>query len=85
MIMASSTATTTMQSRCFGHRSGAAGAAHAHAGTLTALRTHASSAQDADVENAYYSSKGQAEGGDLDEALQGFRSVLKLEGDKGEW
>ena len=42
--------------------------------------------QDVDVENQYYNSKGLLESEELEEALSGFRQVLKMEGDdKGEW
>lgn len=42
--------------------------------------------QDVDVENQYYNSKGLLESEEWEEALAGFRQVLRMEGgDKGEW
>ncbi|GAB4820519.1 hypothetical protein N2152v2_007565 [Parachlorella kessleri] len=41
--------------------------------------------QDVDIENQYYNSKGLLESDDLDEALSGFKAVVKMEDDKGEW
>ncbi|PSC72680.1 COP9 signalosome complex subunit 2 [Micractinium conductrix] len=42
--------------------------------------------QDVDTENQYYNSKGLLEGEDWEDALAGFRQVLRMEGDeKGEW
>lgn len=41
---------------------------------------------DVDTENQYYNSKGLLESEDWEEALAGFRTVLKMEGEeKGEW
>ena len=37
-----------------------------------------------DIENAYYDSKSNLEDGDVDAALDGFRSVLELEKEAGE-
>ncbi|KIY94628.1 COP9 signalosome complex subunit 2 [Monoraphidium neglectum] len=41
--------------------------------------------EDVDIENQYYNSKGMLEGEDPREALQGFRQVVEMEQDKGEW
>lgn len=41
--------------------------------------------EDVDIENQYYNSKGMLEGSDPQEALEGFKAVLGMEGDKGEW
>ncbi|KAK9824575.1 hypothetical protein WJX72_011432 [[Myrmecia] bisecta] len=41
--------------------------------------------QDVDIENQYYNSKGMLEGDDPAEALSGFKEVVKMEPDKGEW
>ncbi|KAG8467559.1 hypothetical protein KFE25_000875 [Diacronema lutheri] len=40
--------------------------------------------EDVNIENQYYNSKGLVDS-DADEALAGFREVLRMEGDKGEW
>jgi COP9 signalosome complex subunit 2 len=42
--------------------------------------------QDVDVENQYYNSKGLLESEEWEDALAGFRQVLRMEGgDRGEW
>eukprot|EP00879_Flechtneria_rotunda_P016769 GHRR01017552.1.p1 GENE.GHRR01017552.1~~GHRR01017552.1.p1 ORF type:complete len:255 (+),score=89.79 GHRR01017552.1:213-977(+) len=41
--------------------------------------------EDVDIENQYYNSKGMLEGDDPREALDGFRQVLQMEQEKGEW
>lgn len=41
--------------------------------------------QDVDIENQYYNSKGLVESDELQEALQGFQQVLKMETEQGEW
>lgn len=38
-----------------------------------------------DIENQYYNSKGMIEGQDLKDALGGFKKVIDMEEDKGEW
>jgi hypothetical protein len=40
--------------------------------------------EDVNIENQYYNSKGLVDS-DADEALAGFREVVRMEGDKGEW
>ncbi|CAB3407844.1 unnamed protein product [Caenorhabditis bovis] len=40
---------------------------------------------DVDMENQYYTAKGLRADGKLDEAIQAFEMVLKLEEEKGEW
>jgi len=40
--------------------------------------------EDVNIENQYYNSKGLVES-DASEALSGFREVVRMEGDKGEW
>eukprot|EP00878_Enallax_costatus_P008522 GHUV01008910.1.p1 GENE.GHUV01008910.1~~GHUV01008910.1.p1 ORF type:complete len:373 (+),score=151.55 GHUV01008910.1:186-1304(+) len=41
--------------------------------------------EDVDIENQYYNSKGMLEGEDPREALEGFKQVVSMEQDKGEW
>lgn len=41
--------------------------------------------EDVDIENQYYNSKGMLEGEDPREALEGFRQVVEMEQEKGEW
>lgn len=41
--------------------------------------------EDVDIENQYYNSKGMLEGEDPREALDGFRQVVDMEQEKGEW
>ena len=42
--------------------------------------------QDVDTENQYYNSKGLLESEDWEEALAGFNTVLRMEGEeRGEW
>lgn len=41
--------------------------------------------EDVDIENQYYNSKGLLEGDDPREALEGFRHVVEMEQEKGEW
>ena len=40
--------------------------------------------EDVNIENQYYNSKGLIDE-DVDQALQGFRDVVKMEEEKGEW
>ncbi|MEW5312465.1 MAG: hypothetical protein WDW38_004098 [Sanguina aurantia] len=41
--------------------------------------------EDVDIENQYYNAKGMLEGEDLSEAADGFKAVVKMEQEKGEW
>ncbi|GBF94078.1 COP9 signalosome complex subunit [Raphidocelis subcapitata] len=41
--------------------------------------------EDVDIENQYYNSKGMLEGEDPRDAMDGFRQVVAMEAEKGEW
>ncbi|KAG2448992.1 hypothetical protein HYH02_005746 [Chlamydomonas schloesseri] len=41
--------------------------------------------EDVDIENQYYNAKGMLEGDDPREAIDGFKQVVEMEQEKGEW